>query len=282
MRIRRSRSPLLLLLLPSLAASLAVDTKVKPGSVAQLADGEAGSATLPSRPAGKGTKDAPVDGLDGKPHAGPFVEQKNLPPAKVEDLGPKSSLSDEVGDKGKKKKFDDEWEVPKAEDSVMDDRVGEKPNKGPKGTEGGVSAKDRLKQQAGEGKGKSSELKKPEQPKEVPASVEEKVLKDKNKDKSGKKEADVEDKPKQKGAAGLEVRLHTVELLRYVLTSHRRNHRTSLRSPTIFPILRPRAPSLKVQSHQRNTRPPTIPQTLKKITAMEPRSFNLSTPISSP
>lgn len=200
MRIRRSRSPLLLLLLPSLAAALAVDSKAKPGSVAQLADGEAGSATLPSRPAGQGTKDAPVDGLDGKPHAGPFVEPKKLLPAKVEDLGTKSSLSDEVGDIGKKKK-------PKAEDSVMDDRVGEKPNKGPKGTEGGVSEKDRLKQQAGEGKGQSSELKKPEQPKEVPASVEEKALKGKTKDKSGKKEVDVEEKPKQKGAAGLEVYL---------------------------------------------------------------------------
>ncbi|QDS75602.1 hypothetical protein FKW77_006419 [Venturia effusa] len=203
MRIRRSRSPLLLLLLPSLATSLTIDSKAKPGSVAQLADGEAGSATLPSRPGSVGTKDAPVDGLDGKPHAGPFVEPKKLPPAKVEDLGPKWSLSDEVRRIAKQRKLDDGFEVPKAEDSVMDDRAGEKPNKGPKGTEGGVSEKDRLRQQAGEGKGKSSGLKKPEQPKAVPASVEEKAPKGKTKDKSGK-EADVEEKPKQKGAAGLE------------------------------------------------------------------------------
>lgn len=282
MRIRPSKSPLLLLLLPSLAASLAIDPKAKPGSVAQLADGEAGSATLPSRPGGIGTKDAPVDGLDGKPHAGPFVEAKKLPPAKVEDLGPKSSLSDEVSEIGKKKTLDDKWEVPKPEDSVMDDRVGEKPNKGPKGTEGGVSEKDRLKQQAGEGKGKSSELKKPEQPKAVPASAEEKVMKGKNKDKSGKKDVDVEQKPKQKGAAGLEVRWHRSELHRNLLTSYHRNHRTSLRNPTISHTLRPRARlNLKAQNHQRNTLPPTIPQILETTMVKEPQSSNLSIHISS-
>jgi hypothetical protein len=207
MRIRRSKSPLLLLLLPSLAASLAIDSKAKPGSVAQLADGDAATAILPTRP-DVGTKDAPVDGLDGKPHAGPFVESgKKKPPAAVEDLGAGSgSLSDDLGAIGQKKKFDDGWAVPEREDSVMDDRVGEKPNKGPKGTEGGVSEKDRLKLQAGEAK--SGELKKPEQPKEappLPAGADEKVVKGKNKEKSGKKEAGGEEKPKQKGAAGLEV-----------------------------------------------------------------------------
>lgn len=209
MRIRRSKSPLLLLLLPSLAASLAIDSKAKPGSVAHLADGDAATAILPTRP-GVGTKDAPVDGLDGKPHAGPFVESgKKKPPAAVEDLGAGlGSLSDDLGAIGQKKKFDDGWVVPEREDSVMDDRVGEQPNKGPKGTEGGVSEKDRLKSQAGEGKGKSGELKKPEQPKEappLPASADEKVLKGKDKEKSGKKEIGGEEKPKQKGAAGLEV-----------------------------------------------------------------------------
>jgi hypothetical protein len=207
MRIRRSRSPLLLLLLPSLAASLAIDSKAKPGSVAQLANGDAATAILPTRP-DVGTKDAPVDGLDGKPHAGPFVESgKKKPPATVEDIGTGSgSLSDDLGAIGQKKKFDDGWVVPEREDSVMDDRVGEKPNKGPKGTEGGVSEKDRLKLQAGEGK--SGELKKPEKPKEappLPASVDGKV---KNKEKSGKKEVEGEEKPKQKGAAGLEVWLY--------------------------------------------------------------------------
>lgn len=203
MRIRRSKAPLLLLLLPSLAASLAIDSKAKPGSVAQLADGDAATAVLPTRPV-VGTKDAPVDGLDGKPHAGPFVESgKKKLPATVEDLGAGSgSLSDDLGAIAQKKKFDDGWAVPEREDSVMDDRVGEKPRKGPTGTEGGVSEKDRLKLQAGEGKGKGGEAKKkPEQPKEappLPAGVDEK-------EKSGKKEVDGEEKPKQKGAAGLEV-----------------------------------------------------------------------------
>jgi hypothetical protein len=213
MRIRRSKSPLLLLLLPSLAASLAIDSKAKPGSVAQLADGDAATAILPTRPV-VGTKDAPVDGLDGKPHAGPFVESgKKKPPATVEDIGGSGSgsLSDDLGAIGQKKKFDDGWVVPEREDSVMDDRVGEGPRKGPTGTEGGVSEKDRLKLQAGEGKGKSGELKKPEQPKEappLPAGVDEKVVKGKSKEKSGKKEVEGDEKPKQKGAAGLEVRTH--------------------------------------------------------------------------
>jgi hypothetical protein len=207
MRLRRTRSPLLLLLLPSLAVSLAVDSKAKPGSVAQLADGDAATAIAPARPV-VGTKDAPVDGLDGKPHAGPFVEKsgKKKPPATVEDLGATSgSLSDNVKAKGDKKKFDEGWAVPEREDSVMDDRGNDGPRKGKTGTEGGVSEKDRLKLQ--EGKGKSSELKKPEQPKEappLPASVGEKTAKGKT-EKSGKKEVDSEEKPKQKGAAGLEV-----------------------------------------------------------------------------
>src|ERR1700761_2352490 len=111
MRLRRTRSPLLLLLLPTLAASLAID-KAKPGSVEHLAkDGasnaaDTSSTIIPTKP-DVGTKDAPVDGLDGKPHAGPFVVEspKKKPLAAVEDLGGKKSLSDQIGEISQEQKL---------------------------------------------------------------------------------------------------------------------------------------------------------------------------------
>jgi hypothetical protein len=200
----------LLFLLPSLAASLAIDTKARPGSVEHLAqDGASGTAdALASSRHDIGTKDAPVDGLDGKPHAGPFVESsKKKPPPAIEDIPSKGkSLSDEIGTISKEKNFKDGWVIPDREDSVMDDRDGEAPKKGPTGTEGGVSEKDKERKKEEQVTGGAVIGKRPDPPKEappLPASEEEKVLK--SKEKSGmKKESETE---KQKGAAGLEVRI---------------------------------------------------------------------------
>jgi hypothetical protein len=204
MRIRRARTPLLLLLLPSLAASIAIDTKGRPGSVESLANDGASGATSSRHDIG--TKDAPVDGLDGKPHAGPFVESSKKKPAlAVEDIPSKGkSLSEEIGDISREKNFKEGWVIPDREDSVMDDRDGEAPKKGPTGTEGGVSEKDKERKKEEQVAGGAVIGKKPDPPKEappLPASEEEKVLK--GKDKTGlKKETETE---KQKGAAGLEV-----------------------------------------------------------------------------
>ncbi|KAL1656397.1 GCR1-dependent translation factor 1 [Didymella pomorum] len=93
--------------------------------------------------ASKGTKDAPVDGFDGKPHAGPYIDDTptahDKKPAVVEDLGtgkktvpgPKDSTL--VGA---------EKEVLDGDKSVMQD-PDRKVATGKTGVEGGVSAKDK-------------------------------------------------------------------------------------------------------------------------------------------
>jgi hypothetical protein len=85
--------------------------------------------------AAKGTKDAPVDGMDGKPHAGPYIaddpKAHDKAPNVVEDLAsmkkptatPESVLIDEVKDGDK---------------SVMQDPE-RKLATGTTGTEGGAS-----------------------------------------------------------------------------------------------------------------------------------------------
>jgi putative Ca2+/H+ antiporter (TMEM165/GDT1 family) len=90
-----------------------------------------------------GTEDAPVDGLDGKPHAGPFV-----------DTTPEQSSSATVSVTASTKKalptllekFAGEGaDIPEKNDGVMNDEGRVKPKKGTTGTEGGVSEKDKVK-----------------------------------------------------------------------------------------------------------------------------------------
>ena len=209
MRLRRHRSPLLLLLLPSLTTSLVIDARAKPGSVEHLAqDGTGSSGPHSSVPhtyvdadspsvasiskSDVGTKDAPVDGLDGKPHAGPFVEStKKKPVQQVEDIG---TVTPGRGKESREKALKDDWELPE-DDGIMSDIGDRAALKGPTGTEGGVSQKDREK------KGKGQLENKPEQPKEAPPSHSwDGEKKSASKTKEG--EGEVE---KKKGAAGLEV-----------------------------------------------------------------------------
>lgn len=72
-----------------------------------------------------GTKDAPVDGLDGKPHAGPFVDS----------TGASRSTGEEKSSTTRDSKT--------AEDGVMNDQDRREPKEGTTGTEGGMSEKDR-------------------------------------------------------------------------------------------------------------------------------------------
>ena len=74
-----------------------------------------------------GTRDAPVDGLDGKPHAGPFVEARDTV-RKLSDDADGLSITETTG---------------LGEDGVMNDRNRPPPKQGTTGTEGGVSEKDR-------------------------------------------------------------------------------------------------------------------------------------------
>ena len=99
-----------------------------------------------------GTKDAPVDGRDGMPHEGPFVEtnaersRKKSKETGDEELAP-AVLKTTVNKN-----------MPVSNDGVMDDAGRLGPAEGTRGTEGGVSGKS------------SSKLtdKKPDPPKESP------------------------------------------------------------------------------------------------------------------
>jgi hypothetical protein len=187
MRLIRSRrggiSPLVLFLALS-SASVILDERAKPNSVQHLLD-TAGNAA-PAAKRESGTKDAPVDGLDGKPHAGPFVDSPDpnkKPTQHIEDLG-------SSGGAGSKGTFKDTFDTP-IDDGVMSKDKGSVSIIGPTGTEGGVSQKDKDRKE-----GKTPSEKKPEQPKEalLPAGGKSTLNSDREKDGE-----------KKKGAAGLEV-----------------------------------------------------------------------------
>ncbi|KAI9723110.1 MAG: hypothetical protein M1828_004358 [Chrysothrix sp. TS-e1954] len=154
-----------------------------------------------------GTKDAPVDGMDGKPHAGPWVDA-SLDPEKKKDASKTGPSRERV--------------IP--EDSVMNDPNRQSPKKGTTGTEGGVSEKTK-EQKAKEEETGRQRPKKPESPKDA-ASVphNEESEKDKGDRRNGSESPERQsttdtqgtdktdpkersrDKDKPKGDLGLEVR----------------------------------------------------------------------------
>ena len=179
---RRTPTTLLLFLLPSLAYALvgsAPEEKAELSSTTSIAFDSAGLtpavgvATNPKVRADVGTKDAPVDGLDGKPHSGPWVESGT------------TEKSDKKKDSAKGAKADDdalkktqtlkkpaprpigEAAIPEVNDGVMNDPHRPAPKKGTTGTEGGVTEKNRV-QKAQEGQTGEKAEKKPDQPKEQP------------------------------------------------------------------------------------------------------------------
>ncbi len=172
MRLRQSRMQALLLLLPTfqvLITSIAAESSDKTLARAKLA-ALADDSSLPKTsfvPAAspKGTKDAPVDGMDGKPHAGPYVDDspkahekkpnivEELRPGKVNSPKPSTTL---VGE-------DDA--VLDGDKSVMQDPDRKKAT-GSTGTEGGISTKDK-ERLAHETKTGEKMEKIPESPKEA-------------------------------------------------------------------------------------------------------------------
>lgn len=150
MRLRNRNSSLLLLLVPSLALATVADRQLEKDSV--IADG-------PSSGRRFGNRDAPVDGLDGKPHAGPFVELNTLPT----DSSDLPTLKDRPADPT----IVDGKRIPESHDGVMDDKNRAGPKKGTTGTEGGVSEKETERRLREEQTGEKAENK-PQTPKEVP------------------------------------------------------------------------------------------------------------------
>ncbi|KAF1812972.1 UPF0016-domain-containing protein [Eremomyces bilateralis CBS 781.70] len=206
MKLRRSHLQLVLFL-PLAQLSFALDTP-EPDSTA-LVPREAGNgidanavlnvqATIsPSKP-DVGTKDAPVDGLDGKPHAGPYIDKQKKPKPGVEDIGPKPASAPESVNQ---KLAEETWKLGPENDGVMFHR--DPSPEGPTGTEGGVSKKDKERKEKEDKSGERSG-RKPDPPKEAPPLPvhEEEVI---GKETTVKLSEDKE-KPKEKpkGATGLE------------------------------------------------------------------------------
>ncbi|KAG7291577.1 hypothetical protein NEMBOFW57_001596 [Staphylotrichum longicolle] len=151
MRLRNRKSPLLLLLLPSLAIAAALADKQS--DTEAIANSDSASSTRRY-----GTKDAPVDGTDGKPHAGPFVELDKTAGSAKDLPALKDRPSDPLVVDGKR--------IPDSHDGVMDDKNRQGP-KGPTGTEGGVSEKEKDKKMREKQTGEKVENK-PPTPKEKP------------------------------------------------------------------------------------------------------------------
>ena len=213
MRVPQSRPHTLLLLLPVLqvlATSVAEDTlnhkllarAAVPAAVPAYTQAAFVAEASPAATSGaKGTKDAPVDGLDGKPHAGPYVDDTpkahEKAPNVVEDLGspkkPKASPGSVLVDK-----------VLDGDKSVMQD-PSRKLATGKTGTEGGVSAKDK-ERLAHEDKTGAKMKQIPESPKEAPPHpADQKHLKG-----DAVATASV---TRALGAGGLEVRCNTIALM---------------------------------------------------------------------
>jgi hypothetical protein len=203
MRLRQPRTTALLLLLPALHVYAAkIITDPEPTSVvraaAESSDLAALAAATPAAGA-RGTKDAPVDGFDGKPHEGPYVDDKPVPskkgPGGIEELRPGSRLSP-AQDMTKEELA----AIAEEDDSVMNDPNRAAP-KGNTGTEGGVSKKDK-ERLAHEDKTGSKMEKIPESPKEapVPPHGEQQHMKE-------NQESETDTESRVLGAQGLEVSL---------------------------------------------------------------------------
>jgi hypothetical protein len=172
MRIRQSRVSTLLLILPALqvlaASNAAPDgdavVRAVPPSFADVS--AALNPSLAPTTSSKGTKHAPIDGKDGMPHQGPYIGDDPVPtgkkPAVVEDLGPPGPKKTVAGPS----KANPTTAVLDGDKSVMQD-PDRKLATGNKGTEGGVSAKDKERLAHEDKTGEKLE-KVPESPKEAP------------------------------------------------------------------------------------------------------------------
>jgi len=171
MRLRQSRVPALIFLLPALQVLATSISKADSEPAARAVAAPPAYADVSAAPdpslapttGTKGTKNAPFDGQDGMPHEGPYVKDDPVPsnkkPAIVEDLGPKKTVAGPP-------KASSTVEVLDGDKSVMQD-PDRKLATGNKGTEGGVSAKDKERLAHEEKTGEKLE-KIPESPKEAP------------------------------------------------------------------------------------------------------------------
>lgn len=156
-----------------------------------------------------GTKDAPVDGKDGRPHEGPFVEMENLrknEESKHSNPPLENRPSDPTVVDGKK--------IPESNDGVMFDKNRPNPKEGTTGTSGGVSEKDKARK-AKEGQTGEKAENRPDPPKEAPPlphSEEDKIIGDKEtKDKAKQQKGKTDGKTAEE-VIGLEVRVSSSDI----------------------------------------------------------------------
>ena len=232
MRLRQRLSPLLLLLIPALHSAYALDPTHVPGhktndyghDVAAYAEGKAlkqqelgAEASVSTRLPGSTydtalrAKDVPIDGKDGRPHTGPFVETSaERDRKKAKEKGNDKKLS--AGEKPLSNPIPSG--TPDTNDGVMDDPYRKGPKEGTRGTEGGISEKSREKE--GQLASIGDEGKKPDPPKEVPPlphSEQEEVGTTDPSKKTADAGTDDGDKQKEKELGGLEVKLYKERLM---------------------------------------------------------------------
>lgn len=119
-------------------------------------------------------KEAPVDGKDGRPHEGPFVET-------AAERHRKETGDDTPASAGKKtggKESSDSSSLPESNAGVMDDKLRSGPKDGQRGTEGGITEKTKDK----------AKDKKPEAPTEAPDLPHSEEKKIKGSDKTSEKD----------------------------------------------------------------------------------------------
>lgn len=167
MKLRNRKSPLLLLLIPSLVASAALavssnDQRFDNDAAVAAVDAHPAEVVLDGSAAAKkhGTKDAPVDGKDGKPHAGPFIDYNSKG-------GDPTDFLPTLKDRPKDPTMIDGKKIPESNDGVMDDKNRPPPKQGTTGTSGGVSEKDKERKLKESKTGEKVENK-PQTPKEAP------------------------------------------------------------------------------------------------------------------
>lgn len=171
----RTRRPLAIFLISSLAATALA------GSAADDA-----LANPSMKKYDIGTKDAPVDGKDGRPHEGPFVEIENL---RKQDGRSSDDLPD-LKDRPADPTVVDGEKIPQTNDGIMFDKNRPEPKEGTTGTSGGVSEKDKARAAKEAQTGERVENR-PETPKEAPPlphSEQEKILGSEGKDRSKAKD----------------------------------------------------------------------------------------------
>ncbi|KIX95835.1 uncharacterized protein Z520_08543 [Fonsecaea multimorphosa CBS 102226] len=146
MKIGRRRAQLLLFLFSAVALCEA-SAAAEPGdlSAGKLGDVVVASGGTAVKASPVGTEHAPVDGKDGMPHDGPFVETNaERTRKKTQTTGAEDEIP--VADPKFKDSYKDlstDGDLPQTNDAVMDERVKSNPVEGTRGVEGGISGKSK-------------------------------------------------------------------------------------------------------------------------------------------